>query len=127
MDQQPVSFATTYPAIVGKVLADFRSQHGMQQKDMASAVGITQATWSRIESGQTSVTLEHLRSAAQTLNMRPAQLLAIADQSEVEAQFRGGTVVETKAIPQLHPGLAICVGAALGIFVTYAIMKAQST
>ncbi len=126
MDQQSASFATTYPAIVGKVLTDLRSQHDMQQKDMASAVGITQATWSRIESGQTSVTLEHLRSAAQTLGMQPSQLLAIADQSEVEAQFRGVSVVETKTVPQPHPGLAILAGAALGIFVTDAIMKAQS-
>ncbi len=126
MDQQASNFATTYPSIVGKVLTDLRSQRGMQQKDMASAVGITQATWSRIESGQTSVTLEHLRSAAQTLGMLPSQLLDIADQSEREAQFRGVTVVETKSVAQLHPGLALLAGAALGIFVAYGFMKAKN-
>ena len=126
MDQQTPNFATTYPSIVGKVLTDVRGQRGMQQKDMASAVGITQATWSRIESGQTSVTLEHLRSAAQTFGMLPSQLLAIADQSELEAQFRGVTVVETKSVPELHPGLALLAGAALGMFVAYGLMKANS-
>lgn len=127
MDSQQSNFATTYPSIVGKVLADARARHGMQQKDMASAVGITPATWSRIESGQTSVTLEHLRSAAQAVGMLPSQILAVADQAEVEAQFRGVTVVKTKSVPQLHPGWALLVGAALGIFVTYGFLKAKST
>jgi transcriptional regulator with XRE-family HTH domain len=125
MDHQPSNLATTYPSIVGKVLTDLRSQRSMAQKDMAGAVGVTQATWSRIESGQTSVTLEHLRSAARTMEMRPSDIIALADQTEMEAQFRGVSVMETKTVPQLHPGLALLAGAALGIFVTYAMMKAQ--
>jgi transcriptional regulator with XRE-family HTH domain len=124
MNHRSSNLATTYPSIVGKVLTDFRSQRGMQQKDMAAAVGLTQATWSRIESGQTSVTLEHLRSAAKTLEMSPSQILALADQTELEAQFSGVSVVETKS-SDIHPGLVLLAGAALGIFVTYALMKSQ--
>jgi transcriptional regulator with XRE-family HTH domain len=124
--QQPSNLATTYPSIVGKVLTDLRSQRGMHQKDMASAVGITQATWSRIENGQTSVTLEHLRSAAKTMGMPPSQILAIADQTEVEAEFRGVSVVETKSTPDIHPGLVLLAGAALGVFVAYAFMQSQN-
>jgi transcriptional regulator with XRE-family HTH domain len=127
MDHQPSGVATTYPSIVGKVLTDLRSQRGMHQKHMASAVGITQATWSRIENGQTSVTLEHLRSAGKTLDMLPSQILAIADQTELEAQLRGVTVMDTKSAWDIHPSLALIAGAALGIFVTYALMKAPST
>jgi len=125
MSNQPSVVATTYPSIVGKVLTDLRSQHGMQQKDMAVAVGLTQATWSRIENGQTNITLEHLRSAAKPLGIPPWRILAIADQTEVEAQFRGVSVVETKS-PDIHPGLVLLAGAALGAFVTYAIIKSRS-
>ncbi len=125
MDQHPQNFGTTYPAIVGKVLTDLRTQRNMPQKDLAQAVGVTQANWSRIESGQTSVTLEHLRSAAQALAIPPAQILVIADQTEVEASVQGVSIVEAKGALELHPGLVLLAGAALGIFVTYAIMKSK--
>jgi transcriptional regulator with XRE-family HTH domain len=123
MQQEPIKPATTYPSIVGGVLSNLRSQNGIQQKDMADAVGVTQATWSRIESGQTNVTLDHLRSAAKTLNVQPSQILAFADKTEMEAQFRGVTVMGTKNELNIHPGLALIAGAALGIFITYAITK----
>lgn len=126
MNQPPSHFGTTYPAIVGKVLTDFRAQKGMAQKDMAQAVGVTQANWSRIESGQTSVTLEHLRSAARALAVPPAQILAIADQTEFQASAQGVSIVEAKGSSELHPGLVLLAGAALGIFVTYALMKSKS-
>lgn len=125
MDNQPSNLGTTYPAIVGKVLTDLRSRQGIQQKDMANAVGITQATWSRIESGQTSVTLEHLRAAAKAIGATPSHILSIADRTEMEASFQGVSVVESKSAPELHPGLVLLAGAALGIFVTYAMMKAS--
>ena len=89
------------------------------------SVGVTQANWSRIENGQTSVTLEHLRSAAKALAIPPAQILALADQTEVEASIQGVSIVEAKGAFDLHPGLVLLAGAALGIFVTYAIMKSK--
>lgn len=125
MGQQPSSFATTYPAIIGKIFTDLRAQQGMPQKDMAQAVGVTQATWSRIESGQTSVTLEHLRAAAKSLGVPPAHILALADQTEMEASFRGVSIVEANSHSELHPGLILLAGAALGIFVTCTILKSK--
>jgi transcriptional regulator with XRE-family HTH domain len=122
---EPIKPATTYPSIVGGVLSNLRSQKGMHQKDLADAVGVTQATWSRIESGQNNVTLEHLRSAAKTLDVQPSQILAFADRTEMEAQFRGVTVTGSKSELNIHPGLALIAGAALGIIITYAIMKSQ--
>jgi transcriptional regulator with XRE-family HTH domain len=127
MQQEPVKPATSYPSIVGGVLSNLRAQNGMHQKDLAEAVGVTQATWSRIESGQTNVTLEHLRSAAKTLGMQPSQVLAFADESEIEAQSRGVIVTGTKNELEIHPGLALIAGAALGVIVTYAIMKGART
>lgn len=126
MDHHPQNFGTTYPAIVGKVLTDLRVQRGMPQKDLARTVGVTQANWSRIESGQTSVTLEHLRSAAKALAVPPAQILAIADRTEMEANYQGVSIVEAKTSAELHPGLVLLAGAALGIFVTCAIMNSKS-
>jgi DNA-binding Xre family transcriptional regulator len=126
MDQHLQNFGTTYPAIVGKVLTDLRTQRGIQQKNLAQAVGVTQANWSRIENGQTNITLVHLRSAANALAIPPAQILAIADQTEIEAFVQGVSIVETGGSSELHPGFVLLAGAALGIFVAYAIMKSKS-
>lgn len=35
---------TTYPALVGGVLAQMRSQQNLRQEEVADAVGVTQAT-----------------------------------------------------------------------------------
>ena len=123
MYQEPLKPATTYPAIVGGVLSNLRTQNGMHQKALADAVGVTQATWSRIESGQTNVTLDHLRTAARSLGMQPSQVLAFADQAEVEAQFRGVTVMGTKTELDINPGLALIAAAALGIVIGHVLTK----
>jgi len=94
---------------------------------MADAIGVTQASWSRIESGHTNVTLDHLRSAAKTLEMQPSQILAFADQTELEARLRGVTVTGTKNDLDINPGLALIAGAALGVVITYVIMKGART
>jgi hypothetical protein len=61
------------------------------------------------------------------LEVFPSHILAIADQTEMEASFQGVSVVEAKSVLELHLGLVLLAGAALGIFVTHAIMKAQRT
>lgn len=127
MQFEPIKPATTYTSIVGGVLSSLRSQKGLHQKDMADAIGVTQASWSRIESGHTNVTLDHLRSAAKTLEMQPSQILAFADQTELEARLRGVTVTGTKNDLDINPGLALIAGAALGVVITYVIMKGART
>jgi transcriptional regulator with XRE-family HTH domain len=96
MQTEALKPATTYPAIVGGVLAQIRNQNGLRQEELAQALRITQATLSRIEKGQSGITVEHLRLAAQKLGSTPAVILAYADQAEVNMQIQGITVTPTR-------------------------------
>jgi len=115
--------AATYPALVGSVLAQIRNQQGMHQGELAAAVGVTQATWSRIENGHTSVTVEHLRLAAHKLGRLPGEILSLADQTETMMQISGVEVVPTRDYTNLQSALILIGAVALTAFVTAAIVK----
>lgn len=72
---------TTYPAIVGQVLVNERKTRGLDQAAMADAVGVNQSTWSRVERGESAMTLDQLSKAAAALNARPSTILASADKA----------------------------------------------
>lgn len=84
---------TTYPAIVGACLAAKRKEHGLSQSELALSVGLTVSTWSRIENGESALTIEQLALAAQRLNLPPSELLINADKKVAELEYRG---IETK-------------------------------
>jgi transcriptional regulator with XRE-family HTH domain len=88
---------TTYPAIVGGVLAQIRNQKNLRQDEVAGAVGVTQATWSRIESGQSSITVEHLRLASGKLGHSPGQFLEFADQAEHNLRQSGAEIIHARS------------------------------
>jgi transcriptional regulator with XRE-family HTH domain len=115
--------AATYPSLVGSVLTQIRNQQGMHQGELAAAVGVTQATWSRIENGHTSITVEHLRLAAHKLGSLPGEILSLADQTETLMQFSGVEVVPTRDYTNLQSALILISAVALTAFVTAAIVK----
>lgn len=125
MHTEQLQLATTYPSILGGVLSELRNQSRMQQKDIATKVGVTQATWSRIESGQTNLTLENLRSVARALDTQPSRILAFAEKAEFEVLNRGVTVLEKKADLEIHPGLALIAGVTLGVIIAVAVTKTK--
>ena len=75
---------TTYPAIVGQVLVNERKARVLDQAAMAKAVGVTQSTWSRVERGESALTLDQLAKAAAVLQKRPGAILADADKATAE-------------------------------------------
>lgn len=115
--------AATYPSVVGNVLAQLRSQRGLQQQDLAAAVGVTQATWSRVENGQTNITVEHLRLAANQLGRMPGEVLSMADSTATMMQFNGVEVVPTRGDDKLKSALILIGAVALTAFVTAAIVQ----
>jgi transcriptional regulator with XRE-family HTH domain len=75
-----VARVTTYRAIVGRLLAARRSGLNLDQRTLATAVGLTQSTWSRIESGTSSLSLDQLKRACDVLRVLPGVMLEQADQ-----------------------------------------------
>jgi hypothetical protein len=84
---------------------------------------VTQATWSRIENGHTSITVEHLRLAAHKLGRLPGEILSLADQTETMMQFSGVEVVPTRDDTNLQSALILIGAVALTAFVAAAIVK----
>jgi len=95
MQHQSISGNTTYPALVGNIIARLRKEQGIGQAEFASMVGLGQSTWSRIEKGQSALTIEQLAKTAEQLDMQPHELLAIVDGARDNLQAQGiGTLLD---------------------------------
>lgn len=80
MNANPIIQATTYAIIVGRILTKRRKSCGLRQEALATALGVTQSTWSRIENGTSALTISQLAIAARALNLPPSDLIAQADE-----------------------------------------------
>lgn len=125
MSTQELKPGTSYPAVVGSVLVNLRNQQGIRQGDLAQAVGVTQATWSRIENGSSALTIEQLGTAASRLGILPSQILVLADQAVQQLQQRGVQVEPTRGSASLDSGTAMIGAAALGALIAAVLLKAK--
>lgn len=87
-----------YPVLVGQVIQAHRDQMGLHQSQIADAIGLSRSAYSRIESGDTSMTLSQLRPVARSLGLAPSQLLAEADNYAAQLEARGVSIPEVKAM-----------------------------
>ena len=106
-----------YTTLLAQLLQHYRQQRGLQQSDVAAALGILQPAYSRIEKGDTSITVTQLRIIARTLNMRPSRILDDADRWTQTLRAQGVTVTDEKEVPQaaLLVGLGILAAALLAV------------
>lgn len=85
--------ATTYQAIVGRLLAQKRDLLKLDQAEVASAVGVTQPTWSRIERGTGTLSIEQLQRACEKLRWTPGGVLQYADTAKHQLERQGVSIV----------------------------------
>jgi transcriptional regulator with XRE-family HTH domain len=115
--------ATTYPAIVGCLLAEARGKRGLDQAALAAKVGISQSTWSRIERGDSSLTVEQLYRAARALGQRPSDILKAADVAAKGLTHSGIRIHDTRLDDAIQQGLAVIAFATLCILVAQLLVK----
>ena len=116
--------ATTYRAIVGRILQVARESKKVRfpnQQAFADAVGLSQPTLSRIESGVGNLSLDQLKRLADALGVAPAEILGRADRAAANLSKRGVRVVGQ--LPQSDPTLAILGPAALTPLLIAALSK----
>lgn len=113
----------TYSAVLGVVLSSFRKRKGIEQADMANKMGLTQASYSRLEGGKSSFTVDQLFQAAEALEVSSSVLIEELsrysahlneDGIAVEPQIRGNS---KKASSNKNGGSGMApflAGAALG-------------
>jgi transcriptional regulator with XRE-family HTH domain len=118
---------TTYAAIVGAVLGQIRSAAGLKQSDLAEAVGVGPSTWSRIEKGESSLSTDQLKLAADALKMPPSRILELVDVAEKATVEKGiareavGQSQWTAAAGAIALGLIPIVGSVLSGIVASAL------
>lgn len=106
---QVVQPTITYPTLVGQVILKHRKSLGIDQSAMAQALGITQPAYSRLEQGNSVLSITQLRTIAHVLKFKPGSLMREVDQLEDRMISEGVAITEEKGI---EPG-AILIG--LGI------------
>lgn len=105
-----VEMVTTSGAIIGQVLILFREANGIKQNDLAAAVKISPSTWSRIEKGEISLSIDQLRAAANALGVTPGVILEKAE--EVEHQVKSHGVKVITGIAKVLGGIGSTTGVA---------------
>lgn len=85
---------------------------------MSQLMGLSRSTWSRIENGESALTMDQLARAADVLNVRPHEILADADKAQ-KYLVDGGL----KVVPERNnnTGLTLLAGAALALLIAKAL------
>ncbi|EGR8989602.1 transcriptional regulator [Vibrio vulnificus] len=119
----------SYSSILGVVVANKRKELGIEQSVLAEKMGLSQASYSRLESGKSTFSVDQMFECAKALNIAPEGLfnsvvntvnnLKNSEQVSVQAQLRGnatkaksdsgsnvGKVVAGAALAALIIGLA---------------------
>lgn len=85
--------STKYRAILGKVLETQRNALKKNQQEFATEINASQSAWSRVETGQSSLSVEEFVVVCQALKLRPEEALQRVHRSIDYLQKRGVRVV----------------------------------
>lgn len=69
----------TYSALLGQVLANLRKQRNIEQSKIAERMGLTQASYSRLESGKSSFSIDQVFQAADALEINAIEVIEELD------------------------------------------------
>ena len=95
--EDPMMPTTFYDQIVGQLIRGRRECSSLSLAEMADAAGFGSASgWSRVETGDTTMTMAHLRSAAIKLGVEPWVLVQQADSIASRLKDKGAFVLDHK-------------------------------
>lgn len=83
---------TTYNNIFAAIVTTIRKEKGLTQKQVAEKLGLTVATISKLESGGTQVTFDHLYALAYALEVEPDALFETLEIG-IKSFIEGGGVL----------------------------------
>ena len=115
---------TTSGAVLGQILVKLRLAKTLKQGEVAAAVGVSASTWSRIEKGDSGISIEQLRLAAKALSVTPGQIFELLDAAEDDVKKNGVRIATNIAGVKVDSLTAIgstTAGAIAGITVGSAI------
>ena len=105
---------TTYSAVLGSIVTNCRKANGQEQSDIAEILGITQASYSRLESGKSSMTTDQIFLVSNAVGLLPSELLAQVENSVQALNSSGYKVIPQLRGDQNRDSGKVVLGAALG-------------
>lgn len=111
----------TFSAVLGWVIRELRKQKGLAQSDLARALNLQQPSWSRIETGTSTLNVQQLVIVARCLSTTSQDILNIADRARNGLVARGVDVTEDRSTAKSEDLLAVIgllgIGALIGAHV----------
>lgn len=98
----------TYAMLVGRIVEHHRRRLNIHQEQMAQALGTSQSAYSRLEQGQSGMSVTQLRMIADKLETTPTALLQHAEQYADQLRRQGVTITDEK--PDSTGGVLIALG-----------------
>jgi len=77
---------TSYFSVLGLTLRDIREKQESKQKQIADALSMTAAGWSKIEKGQSAISVVNLNKVAKVFNMNASAILEQVETSIKELE-----------------------------------------
>lgn len=121
---------TTYSALLGQIVGSLRQQRGLEQTSLADALGLSQASYSRLEGGKALWSIDQLMLAANKLGIQVVDIIGILEQRAADLEAAANVEVIAAGRANSRGGEArkdnagaILAGAALGALLTTLIMK----
>jgi transcriptional regulator with XRE-family HTH domain len=104
----------SYARLVGRIVEHHRARLRIHQEAMARALEISQSAYSRLEQGQSAMSVTQLRIIAERLGTTPDFLLQHTAQYAVQLRAQGVIVTDQK---QVSPaGVLIALGILAALF-----------
>lgn len=100
--------AITFARVIGTVVEHHRKRRSLTQEAMARALGVSQSAYSRLEQGQSAMSVTQLRAVAAQLNLSPGALMQNAEGYATQLQQQGVSISDEK--PDSAAGLLIALG-----------------
>lgn len=122
----------TYSALLGQVLANLRKQRSLEQSELAKRMGLTQASYSRLESGKSSFSIDQMYQAANAIGLSAIEVLEELDRFskhlesdgiEVAPQMRGNSTQNLNKTAENNGVNTFVAGAALGALILHVLSK----
>ena len=83
---------TSIPAIIGSLIAKRRIERDLSQTDAAHFLDIGTSSWSRIENGETSMTLDQLFAMCKGLDLKPSAFFILVEDKIALLESKGVVV-----------------------------------
>jgi len=112
----------SFSSVLGVVIANKRKELGIDQGDFAAQLGLSQASYSRLESGKSTFSVDQMFGCAKAINVSVTNLVAAVENTVNQLEEKQD--IKVKIPPRGNANKAQSSNTGLGTFVAGAALGA---